>query len=139
MVRDALATGELPEQRNPAAWHRALTEERREARQGRWAVGTLTSLTAVLVAGGAAAGGWAVWLLAVALAAFGVVPFRWLTRRAARADELLARLASENRQVPTMTLIDEQGRPEPPVAGVEVDTLLGFLATARLNRLLTRR
>lgn len=94
-VRAALASGALPVGARPGAWRRAVAHEVSELRRSRWIGGVLAMLIAALVAVAAVVANdnaRPVWALAIVLAAFAVVPVRWLTRRADRAEALLARL-----------------------------------------------
>ena len=96
-IRAALRTGRLPDGVGPDTWRALLAAEDRECRRARWAVLVLSQLIAVLVAVGAvvandsAPGAWA---LALALAAFVVVPLRWLGDRLSRVRALLAQLGA---------------------------------------------
>lgn len=95
MLEDALRTGELPPGARRDAWHRLLDQEVEEARQLRLLSLFFMPLNAVLVAAAAAVANDdapELWLLAVALGAFVVVPARALRRRAEQARTLLARL-----------------------------------------------
>jgi hypothetical protein len=95
MLREALSTGELPPGARPDAWRRLVRQDLDDARQGRWFAGLFMALVAVLVAVAAVLendNAWTLWVLAVGLAAFIAVPVRSLSRRAERAQKLLARL-----------------------------------------------
>jgi hypothetical protein len=93
MVEQALATGALPDRRDASAWRRALAAEARESRQRRWALWVIGLVIAALVAAAAVdSADVVVGALALVLAVVLVVPDRRLARRAARAEDLLARL-----------------------------------------------
>lgn len=93
VVERALVSGVLPDGFDPDAWRRVLAEAGWSERQNRWPVAGLMMLIALLTAVAALRGhDWVVGVLAVALAAFVVVPFRWFTQRMERADALLAEL-----------------------------------------------
>ena len=98
MLQTALETGELPPGARPAAWRRLLMQELDEARHGRWVAGFFMAGVAVLVVAAAVVvndNAWTLWVLAVGLGAFVVVPVRSLSGRAERAEALLARLDVE--------------------------------------------
>jgi hypothetical protein len=93
MVEHALVTRALPDRRDASAWRKALAAEVRDSRHRRWALWGMGLLIAALVAAAAVvSGNGGVGALALALAAVLVVPDRRLAHRAARAEDLLARL-----------------------------------------------
>ena len=93
LVCSAIDTGALPDDARPEAWRRALAEELRQLRQSRWVAGALMLLVAACVAAAAVGtGDPLVGVLAAGLAGFTALPDRWLSRRAGRAEALLARV-----------------------------------------------
>jgi hypothetical protein len=95
MIQRALTAGELPSDAQPEPSRTTLAQTVGELRQVRWVTAALLLPIAGLVAAAAVVTNGnapGVWVLAVALAAFVVVPLRWLSRRAERAEGLLARL-----------------------------------------------
>jgi hypothetical protein len=93
LLRDALATGELPLDARPSAWATLLEGEIRELAKGRWVTATLALSVALLVAAAAVTtGDPGVWALAIALGGFVGVPLRLLNLRKERAEGLLARV-----------------------------------------------
>lgn len=90
VVEEALRTGRLPEGVVPAAWRRALAEERHSTRQSRWAVAGLGLCITALVAVAAVIGSDpAVGLLALVLLAGAVAMDRWCLRRVRQVDDLI--------------------------------------------------
>jgi hypothetical protein len=90
VIEEALRTGRLPDGVVPAAWRRALAEERHSTRQSRWAVAGLGLCITVLVAVAAAIDSDpVVGLLALVLLAGTVALDRWCLRRVRQADDLL--------------------------------------------------
>ena len=93
LLRDALATGELPLDARPSAWATLLEGEIRKLAKGRWVTATLALSVALLVAAAAVTtGDPGVWVLAIALGGFVGVPLRLLNLRKERAEGLLARV-----------------------------------------------
>ncbi|MGY2085303.1 hypothetical protein [Blastococcus sp. SYSU DS0539] len=95
LVAPAMRSGVLPPDADPDVWRRALRAEVQEWNSQRW----LAVVFAVVGVGiiGAAAGvandnAWGVWMVAIVVAAEGVVAYRWAERRLQTARRLQAEL-----------------------------------------------
>jgi hypothetical protein len=97
LVRHALDEGRLPPDAWPVPWRAALIAAAEELRQARWTGAFLVLIGGLVAAATVVANNSApeLWVLAVVLIGFAAVPVRWLTRRAQRAEALLAQLGPE--------------------------------------------
>ncbi|MCW2703239.1 MAG: hypothetical protein JWQ37_1234 [Blastococcus sp.] len=94
-VAPAMRSGSLPADAEPELWRRVLTAEVRQWNGLRWLAAVYAAVVAVLI--GVAAviandNAWGVWVLALIVAAVGLVAFRWSERRLRIARRLQAEL-----------------------------------------------
>ena len=96
LVAPAVRSGVLPRDVDPVVSRRALRVEAREWNDQRWPAVVVTGLGSVAIGAAAVVAdddAWGVWLVAVVVAAEGLVVFRWSDRRRRVAERLLAELA----------------------------------------------
>ena len=95
LVASAMRSGALPPGADPEVWRRALRVEVQEWTSQRWlAVGFAVVGVGVIGAAAVVANdnAWGVWLVAIVVAAEGVVAYRWSERRLQTARRLQAEL-----------------------------------------------
>jgi hypothetical protein len=95
LVAPAMRSGVLPPDADPDVWQRALRAQVREWNSQRW-LAVVFAVVGVGIIGAAAVvandNAWGVWLVAIAVAAEGVVAYRWSERRLRIARGLQAGL-----------------------------------------------